>query len=135
MPSKTALRVGIGAKGACLKRFLYPKADRKQIWPVDDKVRLSYVEVVGKSEKRFGNKTQKVYNVKVPQHPDVSFYVVCCHFSVKVAAETLFDDEWPARPDAGATEGGGGGEVESPRGSIENTSDANMERGFNQRGI
>ena len=109
MPSKAALRMGIGTKGVCLKRFLHPKANRKRIWPVDDEVRFSDVEVVDKSEKRVGNKTQKVYDVKVPRHPDVSFYVVCCHFSVKVAAETVFDDERPARPDAGATEGGGGG--------------------------
>ena len=108
MPSKSALRAGIGAKGACLKRFLHPKADRNRIWPVDDKVKLSDVEVLGKSEKRVGKQIQKVYDVKVPQHPDVSFHVVCCHFSVKVAAETPFDDERPARPDAGATEGGGG---------------------------
>ena len=73
MPRKAALKAGIGAKGACLKRFLHPKADRKRIWPVDDKVRLSDVEVMGKSEQRVGNKTQKVYNVKVPQHPEVSF--------------------------------------------------------------
>ena len=67
MPSKAALRAGIGAKGACLKRFPRPKADRKRIWPVDYKVRLFDVEVVGKSEKRVGNKIQQVYGVKVPQ--------------------------------------------------------------------
>ena len=112
MPRKRAKTAGVGAKGEVLKRFVHPKSDRKRIWPVDDKLRLTDVEVVGKSEKRVSNKIQKVYDIKVPAHPDVAFHVVCCHFSVTVAAETPFADEVadevPAVPAAGARGGGGG---------------------------
>ena len=89
---------GIGAKGEVLKRFLHPKADRNRIWPADNnKIRVSGVEVVNKSEKRVGgSKVQKVYDVKVPEHPDIVFYVVCKHFSVKVAPGTPFEDELSA---------------------------------------
>ena len=89
---------GIGATGEVFKRFLHPKADRDRIWPAEDKkMKLSGVQVVDKSEKRVGgSKVQKVYDVKVPSHPDIAFHVVCCHFSVKVAPGTPFEDELPA---------------------------------------
>ena len=62
--------------------------------------------------------------------------MVCCHFSVKVAAETPFDDETPAPPAAGASEGGGGREGEDdPRESVENASDRHMQRGANAEDI
>ena len=141
MPRKRAKTAGVGAKGEVLKRFVHPKSDRKRIWPVDDKLRLTDVEVVGKSEKRVSNKIQKVYDIKVPAHPDVAFHVVCCHFSVTVAAETPFADEVadevPAVPAAGARggEGGRGREDDDARGSGENFSHPNMQRGPNAEDI
>ena len=115
MPRQKKLPAGIGAKGTVHKRFLHPKADRTRIWPIDDKVRLSDIEVLNKSEKRVGgNKNQKVYDIKVPEHPDVAFYVVCCHFSVKVAPGTPFEDELVLATGGGG--GGGGGWEEVGRG-------------------
>ena len=109
MPRKRANPVGVGAKGEVLKRFLHPKADRQRIRPINNKLKLTDVEVVGKSKKRVSNKMQKVYDIKVPAYPDLAFYVVCCHFSVTVEAETPFADEVPEVPAAGAGGGGGGG--------------------------
>ena len=74
MPRPPALRAGIGAKGDCLKRFLHPRADRIKIWAVDDKQRVGDLEVGNKSEKRVSKKIQKVYDVRVPGHPDVALY-------------------------------------------------------------
>ena len=106
---------GIGAKGTVYKRFLHPKMNRKQIWPTDDKVRFSDVEVLNRSEKRIGgNKSQEVYDIRVPE---------CCHFSVKTAPGTPFGDELTAVPAAG-----GGGEEEERR-SSQNFNHPNMQRG------
>ena len=84
MPRPKNLSTGVRTKGEVLKHLLYPKADRDRIWPVDDnKIRLSGVEVVNKSDKRVGgSKVQKVYNVKVPEYPGIAFHVVCRHFFV-----------------------------------------------------
>ena len=38
------LIAGIGAKGAVLIKFLRPQKDRQQMWPVNNKLRLSDVE-------------------------------------------------------------------------------------------
>ena len=139
MPRVKAVPAGIGAKGECLKRFIHPKNKRNKLWPVDEKLRVPDIEIVDKSEKRVGKKHQKVYDIRVPGHRKVALYVVCCHFSVKVAAGTPFEDEIRAPPAAAAEEGGGRGQgperQENPRASTDNFTHPNMSRGADAEDI
>ena len=108
-----ALLVGMGAKGEAYKRFFHPKAEREKLWPtMEKKERATNVEVVGKGPQRIGRDTKICYECRIPEAvPDTKFYIVCAHFSVKVAPETPFEDEVRARapaPAVGGAEGSGG---------------------------